>query len=755
MLVNDPPARGEGAFEAGGWIVEPELNCLRKGDLEQRVEPKVMKVLLTLAAHPNHVVAKETLIATVWPDTFVSDDVLTRCISILRRITGDDPHAPHFIQTVPKAGYRLVAPVSELAPVAAVTLPAALRASGEMAEAQAPEQDLPGSAHGIAAVSAAGMRRRTWTVLVISLAATVAIILIGLAGFWSWNARHARGVTAIFRSFRTVQFTSSAGEQTQPAFSPDGKSIAFIRIAEDGELRRIYIKQIGRESESELTPVTGTDSQPGRKPTGAAGEQQFSPVWSPDSRQIAYLAESKAGLGLYIAEPGSGRPARKVYTPQEPSHWEQGALSWSPDGRTLIFPDHVGSQPNSCIFALDLGTGKARPITTPPAGWEGDLNPAYSPDGRRIAFTRASETAVRDIYWMDAGGGPLHRLTHDRMDIDGLAWSNGSDAIVFSSNRGGKYGLWTMALNASRPVRLPVGAEDAFQPAIGPRPGQLAYAQGLAIWSIVRINGGSGHPAEERPVLASTEQDSAPSLSPDGRYFAFQSLRSGSQQIWIASIDGGSLRQLTTTSGPLTGSPSWSNDGKWILFDSRPDGHSHIFMVPAAGGLPKQLTFGNANDIVPRWSHDDQFVYYRSNRGGEWQLWRVAIAGGQPQQITTNDGIEPQESADGKWVYFTRGSDDGLWRVPASGGPETRVLWQPASGYWGYWQLTPRSIFYLDVTNGSAVIRTLDLNTNQSQLYATLKQIPPPYAGLSVLGNVVLATEERDAGRHITLVEAQ
>jgi Tol biopolymer transport system component/DNA-binding winged helix-turn-helix (wHTH) protein len=755
VLVNDPPARGEGAFEAGGWIVEPELNCLRKGNLEQRVEPKVMKVLLTLAAHPNHVVSKENLIATVWPDTFVSDDVLTRCISILRRITGDDPHAPRFIQTVPKAGYRLVAPISEIAAVAAATHPEAPSANGRSAPIESALLGIAEAPPGSAVEPGPLANGRIWVVVAIA----VAIILIVLTGFWLWNARHPRGEPAVFRSFRTVQFTSSAGEQTQPAFSADGRRIAFVRIAEDGGSRRIYLKQIGRESESELTPVTGTYSQPGNKLASEAGEQQFSPAWSPDSRQIAYLAESKSGLGLYIAEPGSGRPARKVYTPQEPSHWEQGALSWSPDGRTLIFPDHVGSQPDSCIFALDLGTGKARPISTPPAGWEGDLNPAYSPDGRRIAFTRASETAVRDIYWMDAGGGPLHRLTHDRMDIDGLAWSTGSDAIVFSSNRGGKYGLWTMALNASRPVRLPVGAEDAFQPAIGPRPGQLAYAQGLAIWSIVRIEGGSGHPAEERPVLASTEQDSAPSLSPDGRYFAFQSLRSGSQQIWIAALDGGSLRQLTFTSGPLTGSPSWSSDGKRILFDSRPDGHSHIFMVSAAGGSPKQLTFGNANDIVPRWSHDDQFVYYRSNRGGEWQLWRVAIAGGQPQQITTNDGIEPQESADGKWVYFTRGDDDGIWRVPASGGPETRVLWQPASGYWGYWQLTPRSIFYLDVANGSAVIRTLDLSTglstNQSQVYATLKQIPPPYAGLSVAENVVLATEERDAGRHITLVEAQ
>ena len=101
-------------FQAGDWTVEPELNCLRKDDQEKHLEPKVMKVLLALAEHPNHVVTKEDLIAAVWPGTFVSDDVLTRCISVLRRVTQDDATMPHFIQTVPKVGYRLLAPIHEL-----------------------------------------------------------------------------------------------------------------------------------------------------------------------------------------------------------------------------------------------------------------------------------------------------------------------------------------------------------------------------------------------------------------------------------------------------------------------------------------------------------------------------------------------------------------------------------------------------------------------------------------------------------------
>ena len=75
-----------------------------------------MQVLVCLAAHAGQVVPKEDLMRTVWPDTFVGDDVLTRAISELRRVLGDAVRNPRFIQTIPKSGYRLIAPVSFMSP---------------------------------------------------------------------------------------------------------------------------------------------------------------------------------------------------------------------------------------------------------------------------------------------------------------------------------------------------------------------------------------------------------------------------------------------------------------------------------------------------------------------------------------------------------------------------------------------------------------------------------------------------------------
>jgi Tol biopolymer transport system component/DNA-binding winged helix-turn-helix (wHTH) protein len=722
------------ALRVGEWTVRPELNSMTREDAERHIEPKVMKVLLVLASRQGHVVSKEELISAVWPDTFVSDDVLTRCISILRRITEDDPHTPRFIQTIPKVGYRLVAEVNELpdeeTPAFEILAPtSAIRLE------QAGTLELP-----ITPTAPEPSLRRNRAV---AACLAVALLAASMVTIWLYQRTRTR-IGGTNSSFKTIQFTSYAGEQTQPAFAPDGKRIAFVWIAENSGSRRIYIKTIGSEDVRPLTPDTE--------------DQQFSPAWSPDGRQIAYLAIGKDDLSLYVADAGSSAPPRRLLIPQEPSHWEQGALSWSPSGKSLIYPDHSGIQPNSSIFLLDLSTLHARSITDPPAGWEGDLNPAYSPDGRWIAFARASETAVRDIYFMSTTDGKVQQLTRDHMNIDSLAWTSDSASIVFSSNRGGKYALWKIGLREKVPQRLPVGTEDAYQPAVGPRPGQLAYSQGSAIWSIVRLrenprNDSSGPEA----VLTSTQEDSAPALSPSGEFFAFQSRRSGNQEIWIASARGDQLRQLTFMAGPLTGSPSWSNHQDRILFDSRPNGHSHIFCVPAAGGRPKQVTFGNVNDITPRWSHDDQTIYFRSNRGDRWQLWKISAAGGEPQPVTTGDGIVPQESQDGKWLYYSRGDEDGLWRVSPQGGAETQILPQPAAGYWGYWQVTSRGIFYLDRGASSTTIRIFDPETRRSTLFATLKQPPPLYSGLTVAedGAVVLMTDQREAGRHITFVEAE
>jgi DNA-binding winged helix-turn-helix (wHTH) protein/TolB-like protein/Tfp pilus assembly protein PilF len=100
-----------GGFRLAEWTIEPQLNNLERNGHTVRLEPKVMQVLVCLANHRGELVPKEQLIRAVWADTFVTDEVLTRCISELRKVLNDDPKQPRFIETIPKGGYRLIAPV--------------------------------------------------------------------------------------------------------------------------------------------------------------------------------------------------------------------------------------------------------------------------------------------------------------------------------------------------------------------------------------------------------------------------------------------------------------------------------------------------------------------------------------------------------------------------------------------------------------------------------------------------------------------
>ena len=104
----------EGDFRLGEWLICPLLNTVQKDGKTVRLEHKFMQVLVCLASRPGEVVSKDELFRSVWVDTFVTDDVLTRAISELRRILNDDAKNPRIIETVARNGYRLIAPVERI-----------------------------------------------------------------------------------------------------------------------------------------------------------------------------------------------------------------------------------------------------------------------------------------------------------------------------------------------------------------------------------------------------------------------------------------------------------------------------------------------------------------------------------------------------------------------------------------------------------------------------------------------------------------
>ena len=724
----------QGDFRIGDWVVHPRLNAIGRDGTTIRLEPKVMQVLVRLASSAGEVITREQLRTAVWPDVFVGEDVLIRAISELRHAFTDDPRSPRFIETIPKVGYRLIAPVvppSSL-PTDTNQVPSPSQgASGVQVTAPAPPPASEAAPRLLRGRRAILQRAASaW-----GIAAALLLMIIAVGGI-VWG--HSRQHVTVPESFVSRPLTTYPGSQLQPAFSPDGSAIVFVWKKEDEEHGHIYVKQLGSEAPASLT---------------SGDSDEFSPAWSPDGRTIAFVRHNDLRSTI-VTIPAIGGSERLVYVLPVNNVYDYGGLAWTPGG-DLIFPQKFSPEGPSVLNELNLQTHAVRTITNPPQGWDGDFTPQVSPDGKKLAFVRGPQSLTRDVYIMDLPSGTPRRLTFDSRLIVGLTWTANSSAIVFSSNRSGTVSLWRISVDGGTPEHEPMGTDGAYAPSIAREGGRLVYSHGNATWTILGLDLNNGNPEREAALLTSSEQDSSPHVAPNGVMLAFQSWRSGSQEIWTAHMNGSDPVQITS-SGFSAGSPSWSPDSRSIAYDARPSLFAHIFLTDAMGGPGHEITSGNFNDIIPSWSADGRSIYFSSTRSGTWQIWKASSNGsGTAQQVTTGGGMVALESEDGRWLYFTRSSEPGLWRMPLGGGPEHKIFDGPPVGYQNYWTLSGNIPYSLAERNGHYAIGRVDPEAGTGRNIHVLKEDPTPMAGMSVSpdGKRLIFAELTRAASGLTLVE--
>src|SRR5262249_32759626 len=268
-------------------------------------------------------------------------------------------------------------------------------------------------------------------------------------------------------------------------------------------------------------------------------------------------------------------------------------------------------------------------------------------------------------------------------------------------------GLWRVSASGGPPRPVEGVGASAFDPSISPRGNQLAYQQMFARESIFRLNLKDEKHRQGPPTILRLNKGRnwRSYFSPDGKRFAFESSGLGYAEIWACDSNGFNCEQLTSLHG-TAGAPRWSPDGHYIAFEFRPKDRTEIYLLELGGGRPRLLpTLPGADNGGPSWSRDGKWIYFYSDKGGEpFQLWKVPLQGGPPVQITRDGGLFAAESADGRFLYYSKFEAPGIWKVSIQGGEEERVLDQAGGNEWYNWALARNGIYFLRHHKGGAVL---------------------------------------------------
>ena len=451
-------------------------------------------------------------------------------------------------------------------------------------------------------------------------AAAAAVVVAGLAGV-TWIGIFETGSQVPAEPMRLVPLTSYPGLEYDPDFSPDGEQVTFSWNGEKQDNFDIYVRPVDSDNPQRLT-------------THAAVEEH--PAWSPDGRWIAFErperpTEMKTRKSSILLIPSIGGPERKVTVVERA---KRSRLAWLPDSTGLIIAD---GNPSS-LFTVSIETGEKRQLTKPPEGMWGDVDPVLSADAHSLAFVRFNGRWSHDAYLLDldAEFKPLGAATPLTSDSQAFvqAWSPDEQDLIVSRDVGHTWGYLHRVSVAGAPNelrRLDVVGSGVGQAAVSAGRNRMVCVRESKDWDleVLEKTGAESDSWDPGSFPSSTRLEAGPRYSPDGKWLAFESNRTGPFGIWLSEADGTGAREVWTVENASGGMPRWSPDSQRIAFDTYLNDNFDIYIISSAGGSPLRLTDHPRQDQVPSWSADGRWIYFTSNRSGRFEIWKVSAAGGE------------------------------------------------------------------------------------------------------------------------------
>jgi serine/threonine-protein kinase len=416
-----------------------------------------------------------------------------------------------------------------------------------------------------------------------------------------------------------------------PTDAPVARSRATTRIA--AVIAALAIGAIGW--------WLGHRSAPNRQPewsgftqlTDASGVET-SPSLSPDGQSFAYASAALGSWDIYVQRVGGHNPVIVAGDTTLDEMWP----AYSPDGRQIAYSVRGGG-----IFLVGATGESPRRLTSVGS------NPAWSPDGKTIAYGTEEVASAYNVngagalWTVDVSGGEPKRI--DRGEPDGFyqpAWSPSGQRLVFWTTTNGQRDLETIDLAARQRVKLTDDVAVDFAPVWAPDGRSVYFASDrggtMGLWRM-GVDEVSGRPTSAPELIASgvdVEMD-LPHLSSDGTSLIFRSKLESVNPARIAfdPIAGRItsvtlLQQRTGVLVPTDASP----DGKWLSLGNIPDRQQDIFVMRTDGSGLTRLTDDIARDFTPRFTPDGASLTFFSNQTGKYEVWSMKVDGSARTRLT-------------------------------------------------------------------------------------------------------------------------
>lgn len=700
-----PELSAHPAFVFSERRAQPATNTLTSDQGELRIEPRLMTLLCLFASKPGHVWSRDDLLTRLWPDTHVAEDALTRAVSDLRKALDDDPRRPTFIATVPKRGYRFLPTVqfeTEPAPATEGATPTSpTNTPKNFQQPTAPNKPDP-------VTTPATM---TWRPLLAVLLGVIALAFL-VNGISKRKPATPPTLAVTATPEHEVLLTNYPGLERQPALSPDGSRVAFVKT-HNGH-KRLFLTDSHGSAERLLCDAEGDHADP---------------AWFADGTRLAFSRRIGDHTELVVCSAMGGRVTR-LYKGRT-----LNGITVGRNHRFIYFAEQRDRGTGFQLQRLDRESGAVTPLDDAVPHHQSDIQPRLSPDGSRLAFVRVTEAGAHYLMQRDLASGATRPLTESDMRTKGFDWVD-DQHLVIAKHQQGTYYLWLLALNDGSETWLPTRGERSVAPSFAPAAGALVYEKVTYNKSIYVVDV-ERPDAEHRPLIDSNYYDCEPFFSPDLSHLLFTSSRSGTLELWCADASGDNPRRLTDLNSPFLTRPRWAKSGPEAAVAALKAGTMHITIVNTETGAVRD---SGATGMLSDWTHDNRGLYTARTENGQSQLYRFDLADGHETLVQGNGAFIGRESHDGRRLYFSYRRRAGLWSRPLHQPEAEPVLVLPDLAHNQHlnWDLSQHYLFFAAPVDGQTHAFRADLDGANRRGLGALPRLAAPSLSVSRDGKALL-----------------